>query len=114
MAAAFGDLCHRFGPRPRAKFPEQRFNMGRAARRSLQQLSELLDTKSCLSHDRAKGTRLQIASRVHRNRYGARRITGIHKDMMAADDSINDKSGSLEGAKDRSAVHHRQSPTRHS
>jgi hypothetical protein len=113
VATAFGGLCHRFGPRPCAEFPEQRFNMARAARCSLQQLSELLDTKSRLSHDRTKSTGLQIVSRVHRNRYGASRITWIHKDMMAADDSINDKTGSLEGANDRSAVHYRQSPARH-
>ena len=80
----------------------------------LQQLSELLDTKSCLSDDGAKSARLQIASRVHRHRYGTRRITGIHKDMVTADDSINHKSGSLEGANDRGAARYRQSPARHS
>ena len=50
---------------------------------------------------------------MYRDRHRACRIARIRKDVMAADDPIDNESCPLEGANDRGAVRYRESPARH-
>ncbi len=59
---------------------------------------EFLDAEAGLPDDRAQRARFEIAARVDRHRHCARGVAGKCHDMMAADDTIDDKSRFLQSA----------------
>jgi hypothetical protein len=71
-------------------------------------IGELLHREPRLPNDRAHGARLQVAPGMNGNGYRTRRVIRVDKNVMTADNSIDEKACSRESLDDTLAVDDRQ------
>ena len=63
-----------------------------------EKIREFFDAEAGLPDDRAQRARFEVSASLDRHYHGARGVAGKCHDMMAADDSIDDKSRLLKSA----------------
>ena len=79
----------------------------------LQKIGELLHREPRLSNDRAHGAWLQVSSGMNRNGHRTRRVAGIDKNVMTADDVIDEEAPSRQSLYDTLTANDRKLSAAH-